>query len=178
MMNKQAWMVLSGLMLVLSGCVSQSLQQPVAIDRISPEQLAALTPPAQATLPLATIVELAQQGKSDAEIIAQIQATQSRYALSSSEVVYWFQQGVSKPVLDYIQQAQHLAEQNAIADEMNKRERARQEKEAQLKRERDAARLRAMDPYWGYYGMPIGPAPWGYGMRSRFGWGIGFRHYW
>lgn len=76
-----------------------------------------------------------------------------------------------KGVLDYMQQANALAEQNAIADEINKREKARAEAEIKLKRERDMARLRSMDPW--FYGPGFYGGPWGY----RPYWGGGWR-YW
>lgn len=156
------------LAVTLAGCASQP-PQPLQIDRISPEQLAALVPPAQSTLTLDEIVAMSKQGKADDEIIAAIKQSQSRYALTPSEVLSWHQKGISKGVLDYMQQANALAEQNAIADEINKREKARVESEAKLKRERDAARLRTMDPWFygpGYYGGPWGYRPyWGGGWR-------------
>jgi hypothetical protein len=152
----------------LVGCASQP-PQPVQIDRISPEQLAALVPPAQSKLSLDEIVTMSKQGKSDADIIEAIKQSQSRYALSASEVLTWHQKGISKGVLDYMQHANALAEQNAIADEINKREKARVEAETRLKRERDMARMRSMDPWFygpGYYGGPWGYRPyWGGGWR-------------
>lgn len=161
-------MVMVAAISLLSACASQP-PQPLQIDRISPEQLSALVPPAQSTLSLDEIVSLGRQGKSDVEIIDAIKQSQSRYALTPSEVLSWHQKGISKGVLDYMQQANALAEQNAIADEINKREKARVESEAKLKRERDAARLRSMDPWFygpGYYGGPWGYRPyWGGGWR-------------
>lgn len=156
---------------VLAGCASQP-PQPLQIDRISPEQLAALVPPAQSTLTLEQVVAMSKQGKSDAEIIEAIKQSQSRYSLAPSEVLDWHQKGISKGVLDYMQHANALAEQNAIADEINKREKARVESEAKLKRERDMARLRSMDP-WFYGGPGFYGGPWGY----RPYWGGGWR-YW
>jgi hypothetical protein len=153
----------------LAGCATQP-QQPVQIERISPEQLAALVPPAQSTLSLEEIASMSKKGKPDAEIIEAIKQSQSRYSLTASEVLSWHQKGISKGVLDYMQQANALAQQNAIADEINKREKARVEAETRLKRERDSARLRSMDPWFygpGYYGGPWGYRPyWG----GRMGW--------
>ncbi|WP_029148197.1 hypothetical protein [Methylophilus sp. 5] len=156
---------------VLAGCASQP-PQPLQIDRISPEQLAALVPPAQSSLSLEQIVTMSKQGKSDAEVIEAIKQSQSRYSLAPSDVLDWHQKGISKGVLDYMQHANALAEQNAIADEINKREKARVESEARLKRERDMARLRSMDP-WFYGGPGFYGGPWGY----RPYWGGGWR-YW
>ncbi|WP_091472456.1 hypothetical protein [Methylophilus rhizosphaerae] len=154
----------------LAGCASQPAQ-PVQIDRISPEQLAALVPPAQAKLSLDEIVVMSKQGKSDAEIIEAIKQSDSRYSLTPSDMLAWYQKGIAKGVLDYMQQANALAEQNAIADEINKREKARAEAELRLKRERDIARMRSMDPW--FYGPGFYGGPWGY----RPYWGGGWR-YW
>jgi hypothetical protein len=175
MMNLETFrhrLFLIALVGMMAGCASQP-QQPVQIERISPEQLAALLPPAKSTLSLDEIVAMGKQGKSDADIIAAIKESQSRYSLTPSEMLSWHQKGISKGVLDYMQQANALAEQNAIAEEINKREKSRVEAEAKLKRERDMARMRTMDPWFygpGYYG-----GPWGY--RPYWGGGIGWR-YW
>lgn len=162
--------VLSATLSGLAGCASQP-PQPVQIERISPEQLAALVPPPQSKLSLDEIVTMSKQGKSEADIIEAIKQSQSRYALTPSEILKWHQKGVPKGVLDYMQQANALAEQNAIADEINKREKARAEAEIKLKRERDMARLRSMDPW--FYGPGFYGGPWGY----RPYWGGGWR-YW
>ncbi|MGQ2964561.1 hypothetical protein [Methylophilus sp.] len=165
--NLRLLLVIS-LLAALAGCATRP-PQPVQIERISPEQLAALLPPAQSTLSLDEIVSMSKKGKSDAEIIEAIKLSQSRYSLTPSEVLSWHQKGISKGVLDYMQQANALAQQNAIADEINKREKARVEAETRLKRERDSARLRSMDPWFyggGYYGGPWGYRPyWGGGWR-------------
>lgn len=175
-MKRVNLLLVLGVVLVISslgGCATQP-PQPVQIDRISPEQLAALVPPAQSSLSLQEIVSMSKQGKSDSEIIEAIKQSQSRYALSASEVLEWHQKGISKGVLDYMQQANALATQNAIADEINKREKARVEAEVKLKRERDMARLRSMDP-WFYGGPGFYGGPWGY--RPYWGGGMGWR-YW
>ncbi|HEY0906505.1 MAG TPA: hypothetical protein VGE17_04840 [Methylophilus sp.] len=151
-------------LVLLAGCASQP-PQPLQIDRISAEQLNALVPPPVAKLSLDEIAAMCKQGKKDPEVIEAIKQSESRYALSPSDVLDWHQKGISRGVLDYIQQANALAQQNAIADEINKRELARAEAEQRLKRERDVARLRSMDPW--FYGPPWGYRPyWG----SGFGW--------
>jgi endo-alpha-1,4-polygalactosaminidase (GH114 family) len=164
--------------LVLSACATTGqVNQAVEIDRISPEQLQKLVPPAVATVTLDELVLDAKQGLSAEAMIEKIKITQSRYALTSAQVVEWNHKGLPIAVLDYIQQSNELAKQNAIADEMNKRARERALAEKKLKRERDLARLNAYDPYWGmYYGRPwFGPRPYGWGHPY---WGLGWgRHY-
>lgn len=148
----------------LSGCATQP-PQPAQIDRVSPEQLAALVQAPTATLTLEQVAALTQQGKTDAEVISAITQSQSRYSLTPSQVLEWHQKGISKGVLDYMQQAEALARQNAMADEINKREQVRADNEQKLRRERDMARLRSMDPW--FYGSPWGYRPYwgGYGWR-------------
>lgn len=152
------------ILLGLSGCAVQP-PQPAQIDRVSPEQLAALVQAPTASLTLEQVVALSQQGNTDAEVIRAIEQSQSRYSLTPSQVLDWHQKGISKGVLDYMQQADALARQNAMADEINKREQVRADNEQKLKRERDAARLRSMDPW--FYGPGWGYRPYwgGYGWR-------------
>jgi hypothetical protein len=168
---------------ILSGCASTGTQQ-AKVERITPEELTKLIPPAVATVSLDEIVADSKAGKTSDDIIAKIKNSNSRYELTSTQVLDLNKQGVPAPVLDYIQQSNELAKQNAIAEEMNKREQEKMAAKKELRRER-ALNNRYYDPYWGshfggYYGrgfypIPIGPA--GRHWRgSRFGWGLGFGH--
>ena len=186
----KSWFVLkAGLMLTtavftLSGCASNGIKQ-TEIERITPEQLAKIMPPPVATITLDDIVNDSKAGKSADEIIVKIKASNSRYALTPTQTLDLNKQGVDTKVLDYIQQSNELAKQNAIADEMNKRARERAAAEKILKRERDLARDRYYDPFFdsrfgprfgprfgGFYGNPY----YGYGSRfgHRFGFGLGY----
>lgn len=163
---------------LLTACASTAPVKEAVIDRISAEQLAAMTTPAPPTKSLQEIANMMKMGVTDNQVIEEIKATQSRYALTPSEVIYWHAQGISQPVLDYMQQANQLAIQNQLADTINQRAKEREASEAALKRQRDEARLRAFHPF-DFYGPgwmgPIGPAPWGWGhpyWGSRFGWGM------
>lgn len=176
-----ARVTLMGLLLVMiTACASTAPVKEVTIDRVSPEQLASMTKPAPPAKPLQEIANMMKMGATDQQVIAEMKATQSRYALTPSEVIYWHAQGISQAVLDDMQQANQLAIQNQLADTMNQRAKERAEAEATLKRQRDEARLRAFHPY-GFYGPgwvgPIGPAPWGWRrpfIGNRFGWGLGY----
>lgn len=164
------------LVILVSACASTP-PQPVKIDRISPEQLSALLPPAQASVSLEDIVTMSKQGKSENEIIDAIKQSQSRYALSPTQVLDWHAKGIPSAVLDYMQQANTLAEQNAIADEINKREQAALNKQEKLKQERDMARLRSMDPWFygpGFYGPGFYGSPWGRPYSGHFRYGYGW----
>ena len=171
--------------LCLSACATTGARtdaQQGSVERITPEELAKLMPPAVATVSLDEIVADSKAGKTPDEIIEKIKTSNSRYELTPTQVLDLNKQGVDVKVLDYIGQANELAKQNAIADELNKRNKETLAAQKILKRERDIARERLYyDPFWGprfgaYYGRPY------YGSRfrgSRFGWGLNYGYpYW
>jgi uncharacterized protein YqgV (UPF0045/DUF77 family) len=164
----------------ITGCASTtSPTTQGSVQRITPQELQRLTIPPVATVSLEELLIDARHGKSVDEIIAKIKASNSRYDLTPSQSVALNEQGLDIKVLEYIHEANELAKQNAIADEMNKQLKASKQAEDALRRERDIARQRYYDPYWGprfnlYYGRP-----WGYGYPHRyygprFGWGLGY----
>ncbi len=160
---------------ILSGCASTGQTQKSEIERITPEELAKLLPPAVATVSLEEIVADSKQGKPAEEIIAKIKGSNSRYELTSSQILDLNTQGVDAKVLDYIQQSNELAKQNAIAEEINKRQRENAEIKKALARER-LNRHRHYDPFWGpsfYYRHRF---PRYYLRGSRFGWGLSYGH--
>ncbi len=165
---------------IVSGCASTGTGQTTKqgdVERITPEQLAKILPPPVATVTLAQVVTDSKAGKSADEIIAKIKTSNSRYELTTAQTLDLSKQGVETKVLDYIQQSNEQAKQNAIAEEMNKRAKQRAVAEKALKRERDLARNRYYDPFFGsrfggFYGNPY----YGYGSRfgHRFGFGLGY----
>lgn len=174
-MNVKLILVLASFF-IMTGCASVGQPQKSEIERITPEELAKLLPPPVATVTLDEIVADSQQGQSAEAIIAKIKDSNSRYELSSSQVLDLNKQGVDPKVLDYIQQSNELAKQNAIAEEMNKRQQEQLETKEALARER-LRRHRYYDPFWGpsfYYRhrLPIGPT--GRHWRHRYGWGLSF----
>ena len=173
-------MVLVASLLMLSACASTGTQ-PSKVERITPQELAKLIPPPVATVSLDEIVTDSKAGKSADDIIVKIKNSNSRYELSSTQVLDLNKQGVDAKVLDYIQQSNELAKQNAIAEEMNKREQEKNAAKKQLQHERALNNNRYYDPFWGsrfggLYGYPY----YGYGSRfghrhgNRFGLGLGF----
>lgn len=167
-------------LMLMTACASTPTQQP-QVKRITPEELAKMLPPAVATVSLDEIVNDAKQGKTPDEIIAKIKMSNSRYELTPRQALDLSKQGVDTKVLDYIHQSNELAKQNAMADEINKREKERVAAENLLKRERDFARNRYYDPFWGsrfggFYGHPF----YGYnrGFGGRFGYGFGGYPFW
>lgn len=183
---KQLVSILSACLLTawLTGCATTGNSPTQGeVERISPEELEKLIPPAVATVSLDELLADSKQGKSPDELIQKIKASNSRYDLTPEQSVALNKQGLDIKVLNYIHESNELARQNAMADEINKRNQANKLNEKKLKRERDLARMRSFDPYWGYggfYGRPWG-GPFGYGpygFRSfygpRFGWGLGY----
>ena len=172
--------VVSFILMLLAGCASTGSQQS-KVDRITPEELAKILPAPVATVALSEIVADSKAGKTTDEIIAKIKSSNSRYELTPSQTLDLSKQGVDTKVLDFIHQSNELAKQNAIADELNNREKQRRAVENSLRRERDRAQ-QYYDPIWGshygsFYGRPyLGPIGPGYRHwpRSRFGWGLGF----
>jgi hypothetical protein len=174
-------------LLALSGCASTGVK-PSQVERITPEELAKLIPSPVATLSLDEIVADSKAGKTSEDIIAKIKNSNSRYELTSTQVLDLNKQGVDAKVLDYIQQSNELAKQNIIADEMNKREQEKNAAKKQLQRERAFNNNRYYDPFWapyfgGYYGRPyygpIGPS-YRHWPRARLGFGLSYGHpfYW
>jgi hypothetical protein len=171
-------MVIILIALCLSACASTGTQQS-KVERITPEELAKLMPPAVATVSLDEIVADSKAGKTPDEIIEKIKTSNSRYELTSTQVLDLNKRGVDAKVLDYIQQSNELAKQNAIADELNKRQKETLAAQKILKRERDIARDQLYyDPFWGprfgaFYGRPY-YGPYRHYPGSRFGWGLSY----
>ena len=156
---------------LLSGCATNGKGYG-QVDRITPEQLAKILPPAVATVPLTEVVADSKQGKTADEIIAKIKASNSRYELTPSQMLDLNKQGVDSKVLDYMHQSNELAKQNAIADELNKREQAKRTAQKQLQYERAYIRDQFFDQYW--WSQGVGRYGYRHGFGSRFGWGYGY----
>lgn len=159
--------------LALTGCASNGVRQ-AEVDRITPEQLAKILPPPVATVTLSEVVADSKAGKSADEIIAKIKASNSRYELTTAQTLDLSKQGVDVKVLDYMRQSNEAAKQNAIADEMNKREQEKRVAQKQLQRERALSQSYYND----YYDSPFYNPYFNYGYNpffgSRFFWGSQF----
>lgn len=169
----KALIAVSLTLILLAGCASTGTQQS-KLERITPEELAKLLPPPVATVALSEIVADSKAGKTTDEIIAKIKTSNSRYELTTAQTLDLSKQGVDVKVLDYMRQSNELAKQNAIADEMNKREQEKRSAQKQLQRERALAQSYYNDyfdsPFYNpYYHYGYGPY---YG--SRFFWGSHF----
>lgn len=160
--------------LVMSGCATNTTQK-ADVERITPEQLAKLLSQPVANLSLDEIVVLSQHGANTDEIIQKISASNSHYELTPSQTLELSKQGVNAKVLDYIHSSNEAAKQNAIADEINKREIAKQQalEAAKLKLRQEENRYD--DPFWNGYGF----SPFGYRFYNGFygGYPYGFYPY-
>ena len=166
-------------LILLAGCATTGNQQ-ATIERITPEQLAKILPQPVANLSLDEIIKLSQQGISADEIIAQIKLSNSRYELSPSQTLDLSKKGVETKVLDFMHDSNELAKQNAVADELNKREQAKLKAQKEMQRQLEMQRSNAFcDPFWPNYGCyPYGYSPFGFrhypfmrgggGLRFRF----------
>lgn len=176
---KYFWIV--SILIALTGCASTGGgEQRGEVARITPEEVAKLLPPPIATYTLDEVISASKQGKTADEIIAKIKETESRYELTSSQIVTLNKEGVDAKVLDYMQESNALARQAAIAEEMNRRKDERLIIQRQLREER-LARHRYYDPFWGprynlfyRHRLPIGPAGRHWRRGSRFGWGLSY----
>jgi hypothetical protein len=151
----------------LTACATTQQQEP-QVKRISPEELEQLMPKPVPNLTLDEIVSLSKQGMSPEQIIEKIKASNSRYDLTPSEVVRLTKAGVDPKVLDYMHETHENALRENMADEINKREKQRQQELDRLEREYRLRQFHYYDPWWGYWG----PGPyWRYGPRFRYYYG-------
>ena len=135
-------------MLHLSGCATNPAQEP-QIQRISPEALESIMPKPVPNLALDEIVKLSKAGTPPEQIIEKINASNSRYDLTPSQAVELSKQGVNARVLDYIYASREQALRDSFADEINKREKARNEEQARLRRDYQLRSQFYYDPFWG-----------------------------
>jgi S-formylglutathione hydrolase FrmB len=163
-MNRVILLILISSLGSLVGCATnQQRSETPPIDRVSDAELSRIMLKPSGALSLDEIVKMSKDGVAPEQIIDKIKASNSYYDLTPSQTVQLSKQGVSTKVLDYIYESREAALKNNIAEEINKRERAKKNAERQLDREQNF--------YYPYgYGYPY----WG----SQFYWGpsIYYRH--
>ena len=176
---KQFFLIVA--ILALSACASSGARYG-NVDRITPEEMAKILPKPIATLSLDEIVSDSKQGKTADEIIAKIKASSSRYELTPTQTLELSKQSVDTKVLDYIYESNEAAKQNAVADEINKREKAKRIAQERLQQEREFMRDDYYDPFWGPrfggfygpYGYPYYGNPY---LAPHWNWGFGYNYY-
>ncbi len=149
---------------LIAGCATNQSNETPPIDRVSDAELSRIMLKPSAALSLDEIVKMSKEGNTAEQIIEKIKTSDSYYDLTPSQAVQLSKQGVNTKVLDYIYESREAALKNNVAEEINKRERAKKNAERQLDRER------SFNSYPGWGGYPY----WG----SQFYWGpsIYYRH--
>lgn len=153
---------------VMSGCAGNQTKtsETAPIDRISDAELSRIMIKSSAMLTLDEIVSMSKAGTSADQIIEKIKTSNSYYDLTPSQSVQLSKQGVDSKVLDYIYESRELALRNNVAEEINKRERAKKNAERQLERDRDF-----------YYPYGYGAYPYWWGTQFYWGPSIYYRRH-
>lgn len=161
-MNKKRLMIGVVLLATLvAGCASNTPRE-TQVQRLTPEEVAKLTPVAVPTLSLDEVIVLSKQKVTADEIIAKIKASNSQYDLTATQIVTLSNQGVDAKVLDFMQAEREKARLNSMADEINKREKANKAAQEQLKNQQFRGRY---DPFYDPFYQPF----YGYGFSPYWG---------
>lgn len=161
-MNKQRLMISAVLLATLvTGCAGNTPRE-TQVQRLTPEEVAKLTPVAVSALSLDEIVQLSKEHVTADDIISKIKASNSQYDLTASQIVTLSKQGVDAKVLDFMQTEREKARLNSMADEINKREKANKEVQEQLKNQQLRGRY---DPFYDPFYQPF----YGYGFSPYWG---------
>lgn len=147
---------------VLAGCASTPQQGHIA--RLSPEELAKLTPPAKPNIPLSEVVMWSQEGAKPDAIIKRLTDTGTFYNLTPQQIVDLNKQSVDQRVIDHLVQAQEKARQATLITQLADRD-AKAARDLERERNRARALQRQYDSWsYGYSG---------WGPRYGFGWSSG-----
>ncbi|MBL8383502.1 MAG: hypothetical protein JNM90_10520 [Burkholderiales bacterium] len=160
---------------LLAGCASTAPERG-AVQRLSAEELARLTPAPNPSVPLSRVLALSRAGTPPASIIAELQATGTYYNLDAAQIVDLARQGVDQSVIDHLVAAQERARQATLITQLADRD-AQAARALERERERRLALQRRHDPFFD----PFWPRPhYGWTPRSGWTWGIhgGFGPYW
>lgn len=174
-LSHRACIALSMMLLLATSCATtdQGATRGPAIDRISAEALEKIMPQSHPVLSLDDVVVLSQQGVAPEQIIQKIKDTDSAYDLTPSQIVDLSKRGVDGKVLDYIHTSRELALRNKLAEELNKREQAKQAEVNKLKQQMLNSQY-YNDPFCRYPRFGISPFAFGaYGFPYRGGLGMG-----
>ena len=156
-------LMLAATLIALGGCAStQPGETRGQVARLSPQDLARLTPPPNPKVPLGELIGWSQEKATPEAIIKRLRDTGTFYNLSPQQIVDLHQQGVAQPVINHLVEAQEKARQATLLTELADRD----AKAAQdLERERN--RHRALQHQYG-------PAPYPYGYGHGGAWGPRF----
>ena len=158
-------------MSTLGGCASPQPGAPRGqVARLSPQDLARLTPPPNPKVPLGELIAWSQEKATPEAIIKRLRDTGTYYNLSPQQIVDLHQQGVAQSVIDYLVEAQEQARQATLLTQLADRDaKAAQELERERKRRSALQNQYNTWPHgFGAYGGAWGP---------RYGWGVGTPYY-
>ena len=144
----------------LGGCAST--QTNGRVERITPEQLAAIKPAPNPKIPLTEVITLSKAATPPAAIIARLQESGTFYNLTPQQIIDLNTQGVDQSVINHLVDAQERARQTTLITQLAGRD-AQQARALQQERER----RQALQNQWRY-----GTSPWG----PSYGYGFGFGH--
>ena len=140
----------------LGGCAST--QTNGRVERITPEQLAAIKPAPNPKIPLAEVVALSKAATPPAAIIARLQESGTFYNLTPQQIIDLNTQGVDQSVINHLVDAQERARQATLITQLAGRD-AQQARALQQERER----RQALQHQWRYGTSPWGPS-YGFGF--------------
>ena len=135
----------------LGGCAST--QHNGRVERVTPEQLAALKPAPNPNIPLAEVIALSKGATPTAAIIARLQESGTFYNLTPQQIVDLNAGGVDQSVINHLVDAQERARQATLITQLADRD-AQQARALQQERER----RQALQHQWRYGAGPWGPS--------------------
>lgn len=160
--------VLIAATVLLSSCATTPPPAAARMERLTPEQLAAIRPQANPAVPLAEIEAMSRAGTPPADIIKRLRDTQTIHLLTAQQIVELAREGVDQSVIDYLAETQEKARQARQLTELADRDAAQAKKlEAETRRRRAAEEAYynyggfwpgypGYRPGWpGYYGSPF-----------------------
>ena len=153
----------------LGGCAStQPGEARGQVARLSPQDLARLTPPPNPKVPLGELIAWSQEKATPEAIIKRLRDTGTFYNLGPQQIVDLHKQGVAQPVIDHLVEAQENARQATLLTELADRDaKATQELERERQRRRALQNQYNAWPHgFGAYGGAWGPR---FGLGGSFG---------
>ena len=152
------------LALVVAGCATAP--QGARVERLTPEQLAALKPVPNPKVSLDEIVALSRAGTPPAAIIERLASTGTWHALSPQQIIELNQQGVDRIVIDHLAAAEERARQATLITQLADRDAKAAQDLARERAQRQALQQR-YNNWHGGIGYGSG------GPFTQFGWRSG-----
>ncbi len=152
------------LALVVAGCATAP--EGARVERLTPEQLAALKPVPNPKVSLDEIVALSRTGSLPAAIIERLASTGTWHALSPQQIIELNKQGVDRSVIDHLAAAEERAHQATLITQLTDRDAKAAQDLARERAQRQALQQR-YNNWHGGIGYGSG------GPFTQFGWRSG-----